>query len=158
MDVFLYQNSSDPSVVNKSITQVAQVTDVRFKEPDSLDVRKPSLLLNIANDASDLATFNYCRIPKLSRYYYVTDIAAEGDLVRIDCLSDPLMSFKSDILGSTQYISRQQYKKNKYMVDNMLPIHSDHSYKIKTFGSQVEDPHCLHVILETIGKGGAIDG
>ena len=41
---------------------------------------------------------------------------------------DVLESYKEDTLNSTQIISRQESLKNRYIVDDRLPIHSDCSY------------------------------
>ena len=67
------------------------------------------------------------------------------------------MSFKKDILASTQYVLRQQTKNDSpYLPDDMLPIKSTHNYWFKTFGQDVIKKDCARVILATTGKGGHI--
>ena len=162
MDVELYKTTDPPNKVTKSLNNKLDITGVRFKDDETLNVVNPTIIINISalenteNDASFLADFNYVRIPKLSRYYYITNMSTIGGLIIVECKSDPLMSFKSDIYGSNQYISRSQKWRNDYIVDNLLPIHSDNRYLIKPFTDPVSDPSCNHVILETIGKGGTI--
>lgn len=161
MDIALYKNTSAPNVVNKSIKQIGQnITNVRFKEDGALDIKNPKLVLNYSTEVSDFAKFNYVRIFKFDRYYYIDDIYTEGGLVVIVCRCDVLMSFKEDILSGTQnpqYILRQQSKyDNPYLQDNLLPVESDHYYKAFPFGNPVGNITGGRVILETTGKGGTV--
>jgi len=156
MQVILYKNSAPPNKVNKS-ANLSNSTDFHnciFTQKNALDILHPSVLLDMNIDIGDVREYNYMYIPKFSRYYFIDSVSAEGGLIRIDGRCDVLMSHKTDILASTQYITRSETSQNKYIVDSLLPIESRHKYYGEQFGVEVSDIHCHNVILETIGKGG----
>lgn len=160
MNIILYRISDPPNVVNKVLHDKNEIEDVRFTEERYLDVVNPTVQLHsVSYDSiTDYSKYNYMYIPKFARYYYIDEITTVNAIVEIKCRCDVLRSFKSDIIGSKQYISRSQTSNNKYMVDHLLPMQSKHHFKIHTFGDPVFDEGCYHVILETTGKGGYIDG
>ena len=158
MNIRLYNISDNPNKVKKSASKSGGtlIDDVRFKDADSLNVLTPTLLLNINNDISECIKFNYVYIPKTTRFYYITNISTVGGLIAIDCKVDVLMSWSTDILSSQQYIARSESDINAKLVDNLLPIHSDHLINIEPFGDSVYDENCIYCILETAGKGGTV--
>lgn len=165
MNVRFYNISDPPNKINKNAPKTGGflVDNVRFTEAGALDVRHVEILVQFYETVSgeevpftDIIKyheFNYFYVPKNQRYYYITEISTEGALVRIKGISDPLKSFADDILGSTQYVSRSQSKANHKIVDNLLPIHSEHLFLIDPFGAEVYDQSCIYAILETAGKG-----
>ena len=157
MDIILYKNSAPPNKVNKkgNISNEKKIENVRFIENNKLDIINPSVLISGFNDVSDLKKYNYMKIPKFNRFYYVDSISTEGGLVRIDGRCDVLYSHMEDILNSKQYILRQEtYNNSPYLDDGMLPISSTHCYKGIAFGRKVADVTCGRIILATTGKGG----
>lgn len=166
MDIILYKNISPPNQVKKKnqngalikdSSQGTLVSDVRFFESGTLDILNPILLLNLTTDIEDISVYNYVKIPKFGRFYFIDKISTEGGLIRFECRVDVLMSHKTDILKSKQYVMRQQNKNNSpYLNDNLLPIRSDHNYLGKPFGGNVADTTCGRIILATTGKGGTI--
>jgi hypothetical protein len=157
MNVIFYRNTAPPNKVNKTNNLYDDLTveNVRFKENGALDVLNPTIILGTITDIGDIVKYNYVKIPKLDRYYFISKISTEGGLIRIDCKCDVLFSHKKDILSSKQYILRQETKNNSpYLVDDMLPIRSDHYYLCKPFGRDVDDRTCGRIILATTGKGG----
>ena len=157
MDIILYNISSPPNRVNKVLGTGVTIENVRFTEKNSLNVINPTIILNLGDELSDITKYNYVKIPKFTRYYWIENIECNGGLAYIQCKVDPLMSFKSDIIGSTQYVSRSETSKNSYMVDHLLPMTSKHHFAIHPFGDTVYDENCINVILETTGKGGNVD-
>lgn len=154
MKVTLYKNKSAPNVVDKSLSNPKDV-NADFFEPDSLNVSKPKIALRFTNDADILKAYNYVYIKELKRYYYIDSVNTEGRIIVYNCRCDVLMSFKSDILSSNQYVLRQETKyHNPYLYDNLLPIRSDHNYSYKEFGVDVFSKSNARVILATTGKGG----
>jgi hypothetical protein len=130
---------------------------VRFIEDGALDILKPSLLLHLTDDIGDMSKYNYVKIPKYNRFYYIDTISTEGGLIRIDCRVDVLMSHQKDILRSSQYVLRQETKyHNAYLFDNLLPITSQHNYKFTTFGEDVDKRDNARIILATTGQGGTV--
>lgn len=168
MNVRFFNISDEPWRIKKNVDRDSGgylVENVRFTEKGTLNLRNTEILVNferlvddsLRNEIVDYHKFNYFYIPKNQRFYYVTEMSAEGGLVRISGKSDALTSFQSDILRSKQYILRQQEKyKNPYLVDNLLPITSEHNYIAKPFGDYVDDRTCGRIILETAGMGGRL--
>jgi len=159
MNIELYKNSAPPNKVNKSgnLSNKTVIEAVRFIEKNSLDILNPSVLIQLTDEVKDASKYNYLYIPKFLRYYFIDSISTEGGLIRIDGRCDVLMSHKSDILKSKQYILRQEKNNNSpYLDDNMLPISSKHNYKGEVFGRKVADVTCGRVILATTGNGGTV--
>lgn len=156
MNVILYNISAPPEKIGKisSGTTGTTVEGVIFADDDYLDIINPKIKLNMNTEISQNLKYNYLKIPKLGRYYFIKRVSTEGGLMVYDCEVDPLESFKEDILGSTQYIIRSEKYNNRMIVDSLLPLHSDHNILINNFGDDVYIKSCDHVILETIGSGG----
>lgn len=114
--VTLYSNSSNPNVMSKSITALATVT-CEFK--NTVDVENPEIYISAG---SPYERCNYVYIPEFNRYYYAKCKAGIGNTVTIECMSDPLMSFKNAILNSPAVISRNPWHFDLYIPDGKLPI------------------------------------
>ena len=139
----IFKTKSAPNVVNKVITEVVVFDEVIFKEDTSL--LNPTIIINgVSNDSSytieDIGTSNYFSIPKVNRYYFITDITMmSGGRVAITGKVDVLMSFKADILGSTQLIVRQEKKTNNYLIDTDIPLSSKKQVIEHEFGDSIVD-------------------
>ena len=139
----IYKTKSAPNVVNKTISEVVTFEEVIFKEDTSL--LNPTIIINGVSNASsytieDIGTSNYFSIPKVNRYYFITDITMmSGGRVAITGKVDVLMSFKSDILGSTQLIVRQEKKTNNYLIDTDIPLSSKKQVIEHEFGDSISD-------------------
>ena len=139
----IYKTKSAPNVVNKNLNEVVTFEEVIFKEDTSL--LNPTIIINgVSNDSSytieDIGTSNYFSIPKVNRYYFITDITMmSGGRVAITGKVDVLMSFKTDILGSTQLIVRQEKKTNNYLIDTDIPLSSKKQVIEHEFGDSITD-------------------
>jgi hypothetical protein len=139
----IYKTKSAPNVVNKVLTEVVAFEEVIFKEDTSL--LNPTIIINGVSNASsytieDIGTSNYFSIPKVNRYYFITDITMmSGGRVAITGKVDVLMSFKTDILGSTQLIVRQEKKTNNYLIDTDIPLSSKKQVIEHEFGDSITD-------------------
>lgn len=139
----IYKTKSAPNVVNKVLTEVVAFEEVIFKEETSL--LNPTIIINGVSNASsytieDIGTSNYFSIPKVNRYYFITDITMmSGGRVAITGKVDVLMSFKTDILGSTQLIVRQEKKTNNYLIDTDIPLSSKKQVIEHEFGDSIAD-------------------
>lgn len=139
----LFKTKSAPNVVSKSLSQVVEFDEVIFKEDTSL--LNPTVIINgVSNSSSytieDIGKCNYFSIPKVDRYYFITDIVMlHGGRVAISGKVDPLMSFKTDILSSTQLIVRQEKKTNNYLIDTDIPLSSKKQIIEHEFGESIED-------------------
>lgn len=148
--VIFYNNSSNPNVINKSISTLGTF-ECKIKEP--INIERPEILLS---GATGNITANYCYIADLGRYYFCHSELERGQLVRFVCdISDPLMSFKSAILSSPAVIARNPWKYDKYIHDSKLPVESRtirSSFKFPNTGLFDGQHNCY--ILTTIGPGG----
>ena len=158
MKINIYKRYQDKHYIDGEVYHKKEINGVTFKEDAALDVVHPKVVLNLLDqnwfeEVNDLNGYNYMYIPQLRSWYWLTWYTECG-LVVFEGERDPLKTFWDDIKKTEQYITRAQRNKNLYIVDNNLPIHSDHNYKIKTFGQEVYKKDCNCVILETVGKGG----
>lgn len=139
----IYKTKSAPNVVYKTLSEVVSFEEVIFKEDTSL--LNPTIIINGVSNASsytieDIGTSNYFSIPKVNRYYFITDITMmSGGRVAITGKVDVLMSFKTDILGSTQLIVRQEKKTNNYLIDTDIPLSSKKQVIEHEFGDSITD-------------------
>lgn len=139
----IFKTKSAPNVVNKTLTEVVTFDEVIFKEDTSL--LNPTIIINGVSNASsytieDIGTSNYFSIPKVNRYYFITDITMmSGGRVAITGKVDVLMSFKTDILSSTQLIVRQEKKTNNYLIDTDIPLSSKKQVIEHEFGDSIVD-------------------
>ena len=118
MTVTFYNNYSKNNVVNKVIDNYVQYDEIVFKEPCSIIA--PHIILSYR---ADVATKNYCYIPDLNRYYYITDVTLlEGQRLEATLVCDVLMSFKELILNSTQTVIRAEETGRTYINDTSYPI------------------------------------
>ena len=62
-------------------------------------------------------TYNYCYIPNLRRYYFITDWYYDSGLWYAVCAVDVLASFKTDIGNSKQYVERAYSSYNPDIID-----------------------------------------
>ena len=155
MNVILYNISETPEKINKKLGEGTIIENVRFLHSDTLNVKNPTILLNIS-ELIDIVSYNYCYIPKLGRYYFITIISTEGGLVVYECKCDVLKSFSSDILASEQLIARaeQNNLRDMYLTDSAVKFDVRDSYEYLVFPNKVLETNCIYCILETIGKGG----
>lgn len=96
--------------------------NVLLKEPCS--VLNPSIYLK--TDSSPVA-YNYCYIQDFGRYYFITDWESDHNLWWAHCTVDPLASWKTQILGTTQYVLRSSSEFNEYIYDTKIPMSKDTS-------------------------------
>ena len=163
MNVKFYYNKQPFNKVDKGLDKdnpILTVENVRFLTDGTLNITNPVIefapTTNISDwsDIVESARYNYFYIPKFARFYYIENIETKASHVIVTGKCDLLMSFKDDILSSTQYIARQENKRSSYLSDSMLPVRSDHKYYMKTFGHNVDKKDCTNILLITTGKGG----
>ena len=94
------------------------VTDVVLKTPTNITGPE----LQVSNYPHELINANYCWIPSLSRFYYITDIEfTSNNILTIKTKVDVLASFKNAILADYQYITRSSVKKDSSIEDSLYP-------------------------------------
>lgn len=75
-----------------------------------------NLLIDL--DGFDL-NCNYCQIPLFNRFYFLK-YQIEGNLVRCALTSDPIVSFKSDVLNADVIAERSSSNFEKYLADGYV--------------------------------------
>lgn len=151
MQVTFYYNTSDRRKLRKSLTEI---TTVQCWIKDDCSLRRPTIRI----ERSALTSFkdvNYMYIDTFGRYYFISDdVATVGDFLFITAEDvDPLMSNVSPILGIQCVILRQEFKFNKYYVDDNFPVRQTRTYIWKKVG---ELPHIRSNILTV--DGGKLEG
>lgn len=111
----LLKTANDENVINKSYSTIATLSAEINAE---ISVDSPDVVVNYA---SGYLACNYVYIDSFSRYYFVRNAALlNGNQLRLSLESDPLMSFKSGILGSQCIASRSTSHPNMELVDNLV--------------------------------------
>lgn len=100
-------STKQPSVLSDQRT-------VKLKDLTSVDA--PTFILT-GND------FNYNYAEWDNCYYFITDIRSmHNNLIEVDCVIDPLATYKSDILASTQYVLYSSAQGNTWLADTRIPV------------------------------------
>lgn len=147
MDIFLHKTESAPNVVDKKLTEVAHYTSVRLL--DDTSVLTPTIEVRESNTIDSIWDVNYFYVPKFKRYYFVTDLTATAGMYRISGRVDVLTSYASEIKASSQIITRQENRQDRYLHDSMIPI-SDKQEVIETeFGDTFDDTNSLFILVTT---------
>ena len=85
---------------------------------DNTSVTSPTIIIGGIKSLDSISDYNYAHIPQCQRYYYINDIIAlSGGRVKLLLSVDVLKSYASDILNSTQLVTRQKNKGKMYLAD-----------------------------------------
>ena len=109
--VFL-KNKSDPDTIGKHFTDANKVTGKLLYSQDINHVR--------VRVSGNFSAYNYCYIHDLGRYYFINTFEIEtGYNMVVDMESDPLQSFKDEILDIPALIdSGEDKSKAKFLMNN----------------------------------------
>lgn len=115
MDIQLLVNSSEVNKINKTITPGVTLSGTLKNESN---VVSPVILITIDNPTA----YNYAYIKDFGRYYFIRDfVSVRTNIWQVQLESDPLMSFKSQILncsaildestdtGNSNYLTGRQW-------------------------------------------------
>lgn len=147
MDIFLYKTESAPNVVDKKLTEVAHYTSVRLL--DDTSILTPTIEVRESTIIDDLWTINYFYIPKFKRYYFATDAVATAGMFRISGRVDVLKSYASEIKASSQIVTRQENRQDKYLHDSMIPISDKQEVIEAEFGDTFDDTNSQFILITT---------
>ncbi len=107
---------SDMDVIGKEWDEEDELT-IEGKLMFDQSFLKPKFLIE-----GDVTAYNYCYIPDLSRFYYITEIVIKtGNLSEVSMQVDVLQSWASQILSNDAVIERQASgdNVNAYFADDM---------------------------------------
>ena len=117
MDIILYKNASDNNVIGKNLTQLGSAIPCVAK--GDVSIYAPTIILNYA----DYTDANYAYIDDFERYYFITDKPVKtGGRIELSLKSDPLETFKSQILNLNAVIEKQENKGNMYFNDGSFNV------------------------------------
>lgn len=150
MTIKLYKYHGDNRKIEKSLDLVQTISNATVVE--TMDIINPVIILEVDQTFASVISFNYIYIQDLKRYYYVNNIEIMSNgYIKIQCHVDVLKTYSNDILGSTQYIKRQQHKCTVQLADSEYNIKSNRNLTIKNFGDVIIQPN-NDFILTTFGK------
>lgn len=135
MNIVLMHNNSDLNVLGKDLSTLKTVQG-NFKA--KTDIVNPVLTINgIDNIISKL---NYCYIPVLNRYYFITGISSvRDDLWELNCHCDVLETYKAKVKETEAVISRQEFEYNLLLDDGTLKAYADPMVQVKAFSQSFND-------------------
>ena len=99
---------------------------------DGTGIISPVIEVNIS---SNPATWNYCYISDFSRYYFVSEWTYFRGVWTASLSVDVLASFKTQIGGSTQYVTRSEKKYDPLLCDTRYATKTNQRVIEGTFGS-----------------------
>lgn len=98
----------------KQPSGLGDTRNVKLKDGTSVD--NPTFILT-GNDFN----FNYAKWD--DRYYFVNNIVSlHNNLTEVSCELDVLATYKSEILGSTQYVCYSNVSGGQWLADTRLPV------------------------------------
>ena len=103
MKLHLYSVNDGDNVINKSLGKPIEI-DIVLKS--DTDIINPVILLETISGVN-FTEFNYCHIPELNRYYFISSIRnVNNRLWNLYCECDVLMTYKQDIINSNARLWR----------------------------------------------------
>ena len=117
MNITLYKTKSANNVISKKLVSEKNLGNSCILG-DNTSVTSPTVIIGGISSLDSISDYNYAYIAQCHRYYYINDIIAlSGGRVKLILSVDVLMTYKSDILNSTQLVTRQKNKGKMYLAD-----------------------------------------
>ena len=117
MNITLYKTKSANNVVNKKLVSDKNLGNACILA-DNTSVTSPTVIIGGITSLDSISDYNYCHIPQCHRYYYINDIIAlSGGRVKLVLAVDVLKTYASDILNSTQLVTRQKNQGKMYLAN-----------------------------------------
>lgn len=117
MNITLYKNKSANNVIKKKLISEKNLGNSCFLA-DNTSVTSPTVIIGGITALDSISDYNYCHIPQCHRYYYINDIIVlSGGRVKLLLTVDVLKSYASDILESTQLVTRQKNQGKMYLAN-----------------------------------------
>ena len=117
MNITLYKTKSANNVINKKLVSEKNLGDSCIFA-DNTSVTSPSVIIGGIKSLDTISDYNYAHIPQCHRYYYINDIIAlSGGRIKLLLTVDVLKTYASDILASTQLVTRQKNRGKMYLAN-----------------------------------------
>lgn len=122
---------NDKRKIHKTVNWKYKEFDVIFKTDNN--VINPKIV--IRNKGGKLKC-NYCYIPHLHRYYWITNIStSNADFLILDLAVDVLMTYRKEIKNSVGFIDRNEVDYNNYLIDNEVVVSNKKIRTTKSIGN-----------------------
>lgn len=136
-------NASDMNVLGKDLTNIS-TSQGTLKAPT--DVVNP--FIKIKYDGNLSHNINYCYIPELGRYYFITDIKSlRNGLWGIQCHCDVLETYKAQLQNINGVVARQEFNYNLLLDDGTLITYSNPIVQFKEFSKSFTDFSNQYVVV-----------
>lgn len=145
MTIELYQNLSDNKVIDKKITLLKTLENVKLL--DEFDTLKPRLKVSRETFSELYDKCNYCYIPDFGRYYFV-EKTLESNFVYLRCSVDVRKTYASALRGLTCTVTRNENLKNGYLHDSNYSVYAYEQIVCKMFPNAINQDS---IILMTVG-------
>lgn len=141
----LYQVTDDVNVLGKSIPAPTSTHTITLKDGCSID--RP--VVSFSAPIAALAPLNYAYIDTFQRYYYIVDRnSLVNGVVELTLESDPLESFRAQILQRSATINRNENLAQAYLNDSQYQAMAYQAIATKRFSGELND---FSYILMTVG-------
>lgn len=137
MTVKEYKNSSNSMEVNKDITFIMNHDCILY---NSTSITSPVLKFK------NIPTGNYLYIPYFNRYYFIVDIVTDNGCCYVSCKCDVLYTYKDNIYGTEQYISRCESLRDEMLVDTAFNMSADTVLYTRSFGNEIVTNHLTYIL------------
>lgn len=140
MEVEFYNTTDNSNTINKTL-QPIKTLNIIFRQ--EVDEATPFIIMNKNN----LTGSNYVHIPNFNRYYFISSVNNyTANLVRINLVTDLLMTYKDEILNSPVLITATntpsyfssnlptQTKTIKRVVKSDVTLNKENSLILTTIG------------------------
>lgn len=141
--VVLYINSADSDHLTPSLTSVATLNCTMTHETETAD----AFTIEV-NSVANYSSVNYVYVARYDRYYWAKARSVRNGFWQFDCESDPLASFKSELLNLRGTVDRAETLYNGYVNDPNYIALAPMEYTFKEFPTGMEDNA---LILMTVG-------
>ena len=116
MTLTLYTNTSEVNAVNKTITELADLTGTLREQSSIID---PVIIVTDCD--SYIASANYAYIPEFGRYYFINDVTSiRNNFLQLTMHVDVLYSFKDAILTNSAIIERNAHEYDLKLNDGLF--------------------------------------
>ena len=117
MNITLYKTKSANNVISKKLVSEKNLGNSCVLG-DNTSVTSPTVIIGGIASLDSISDYNYAYIAQCHRYYYINDIIAlSGGRVKLILSVDVLMTYKTDILNSTQLVTRQKNQGKMYLAN-----------------------------------------
>lgn len=152
MNVYFYENASEPKTVDK-VTNIKAGPLTGYSRED-LNILEPSIVVEYQTQTqSAILNSNYMYIEDLNRYYYIkgSPIILNNKLMRVDGNIDVLMSHKDFLREQTAIIKRQENNWNLYLDDGFFRTYQNPIIQEKKFPNGFDLNNFTWVLVTAAG-------